>query len=38
MTTQSFHELTEQLEQELNRLHYTDASIQQYRSAYSHPS
>jgi len=31
MTTQSFHELTKQLEQELNRLHYTDASIKQYR-------
>ncbi len=31
MTTQSFHELTEQLEQELNRLHYTDSSIKQYR-------
>ena len=31
MTTQSFHELTDQLEQELIRLHYTDASIKQYR-------
>ena len=31
MTNQTFHKLTEQLEQELNRLHYSDASIKQYR-------
>jgi len=31
ITSQTFHELTEQLEQELNRLHYSDSSIKQYR-------
>ncbi len=31
MTTIPFQELTKQLENELNRLHYTEASIMQYR-------
>ena len=34
----TFRELTEQLEAELNRLHYTEATIVSYRRVWKHLS